>query len=131
MPRVVEQKRESVVADSFTEVATMARKPCGMPVKDIKSEIRKRFGSLSGVSDQIGMARNGISNILSQPGYSISGEQKVAKLLGREPYEIWPDRYHADGLLFLGLLIVSLQTRSLLIFLKMELQHERQEDQTD
>lgn len=97
MPRVVEQKRESVVADSFTEVATMARKPCGMPVKDIKSEIRKRFGSLSGVSDQIGMARNGISNILSQPGYSISGEQKVAKLLGREPYEIWPDRYHADG----------------------------------
>lgn len=75
----------------------MARKPCGMHVEDIKSEIRKRFGSLSGVSEQIGMARNGISNILSQPGYSISGEQKVAKLLSREPYEIWPDRYHADG----------------------------------
>lgn len=75
----------------------MARKPCGMHVEDIKSEIRKRFGSLSGVSKQIGLARNGISNILSQPGYSITGEQKVAKLLGREPYEIWPDRYHADG----------------------------------
>lgn len=75
----------------------MAHKPSGMHVEDIKSEIRKRFGTLASVSEQLGMARNGITNIISQPGYSISGERKVAKLLGRKPYEIWPDRYHADG----------------------------------
>lgn len=75
----------------------MARKPCGMHPEDIKAEIRKRYGSLSSVSEQIGMGKNAISNIISRPDYSIAGEKKVAELLELDPYEVWPDRYHADG----------------------------------
>lgn len=75
----------------------MARKPVGMHIEDIKAELRKQFGSLVAVSRYFGLNSNAVSTVLSQPGHSIPTERKIAKLLGRDPYEVWPDRYHADG----------------------------------
>lgn len=75
----------------------MARKPVGMHIEDIKADLRKQFGTLVAVSRHFGLNPNAVSVVLSQPGHSIPTERKIADLLGRQPYEVWPDRYHADG----------------------------------
>ncbi|MBO1328656.1 helix-turn-helix domain-containing protein [Acetobacter suratthaniensis] len=75
----------------------MARKPRKVHVEYLKAEIREKFGPLSHVSKAMGMSDNAVSNILSSPAYSIPGERKLAKLMGWDVREVWPDRYHDDG----------------------------------
>ena len=75
----------------------MAHEPRGMHPEDIKSQLRKRYGTLQGIALQMGLSRNAISNTISRPGISVPVEEAIAKMLGKTPYEVWPDRYHADG----------------------------------
>nr|WP_298796064.1 helix-turn-helix domain-containing protein [uncultured Acetobacter sp.] len=75
----------------------MARKPLGMHVEDIKSSLRKKWGSLSALSRHLGRNPNAVTQALGTPGYSVPLEQAIADELGREPRDIWPDRYHMDG----------------------------------
>lgn len=75
----------------------MARKPVGMHVEDIRAALRKKFGTMAALSRHLGRHPNTVSTVISQPGHSITMEREIAKELGRDPYEIWPDRYHPDG----------------------------------
>ncbi|WP_240161353.1 helix-turn-helix domain-containing protein [Gluconacetobacter azotocaptans] len=68
-----------------------------MHVEDIKAELRKRFGSLVRLSRSLGKNPNMVTCVLSTPGHSVPVEREIAKLLNREPHEVWPDRYHPDG----------------------------------
>jgi Ner family transcriptional regulator len=75
----------------------MARKPLGMHVEDVKASLRKKWGSLSALSRHLGRNSNAITQALAQPGYSVPLEREIAKQIGREPHEVWPDRFHTDG----------------------------------
>ena len=75
----------------------MARKPSGLHVEDVKASLRKKWGSLSVLSRHLGRNRNAITQTLANPGYSVPLERAIAEQLGREPHEVWPDRFHADG----------------------------------
>lgn len=75
----------------------MARKPLGMHVEDIKASLRKKWGSLSALSRHLGRNSNAVTQVLATPGYSVPLEREIAKQIGREPYDVWPDRYHVDG----------------------------------
>ncbi len=65
--------------------------------EDVKAELRKRFGSLTEISRQLGVTRQSISNILSNPLASARLERKVAQALQVPPYAIWPMRWRPDG----------------------------------
>lgn len=93
---VREQKRGAADTAPVKE-AIMARKPLGMHVEDIKSSLRKKWGSLSALSKHLGKNQNAVTQTIATPGYSVPLEQAIADELGREPRDIWPDRYHLDG----------------------------------
>lgn len=75
----------------------MAQKPRGMHAEDIKAEIRKRYGSLAKFSTMIGRDSRAVSKTIGTVGYSVPIEREIARVLGREPQNIWPGRYHHDG----------------------------------
>lgn len=75
----------------------MARKPSGMHVEDIKAAIRKKWVTLAALSRHLGKNANAVTQTLATPGYSVPTELAIAKELGREPQEIWPDRFEHDG----------------------------------
>ncbi|MFT8664018.1 MAG: helix-turn-helix domain-containing protein [Acetobacter orientalis] len=68
-----------------------------MHVEDIKSSLRKKWGSLSALSRHRGKNQNAATQTIATPGYSVPLEQAIADELGREPRDIWPNRYHFDG----------------------------------
>ncbi|MBL7232088.1 helix-turn-helix domain-containing protein [Komagataeibacter oboediens] len=75
----------------------MAQKPQGLHPEDIKSRIRKKFGTLSALGVHLKRSPNTISNAIYQPGYSVPLERQIADAIGMEPYEVFPDRFHNDG----------------------------------
>ncbi|WP_231100607.1 helix-turn-helix domain-containing protein [Gluconobacter potus] len=76
----------------------MAHKTCGMHIEDIKAELRKKYGPLTSISRDLGLSKNAVSATISQPGYSVLNERRIAKLLGRTVFEVWgKDRFHEDG----------------------------------
>ncbi|MFT9018005.1 helix-turn-helix domain-containing protein [Acetobacter malorum] len=75
----------------------MARKPDGLHPEDIKSRIRKKFGSMAEFARRNKRNPNTISNAIFTPGYSTRIERMIAEELGMTPQSIWPDRYHMDG----------------------------------
>ena len=66
-------------------------------VEDIKSELRKRYGSLSALSRLWGMNPRAISGALSKPGTSRILEQRIAAAIEQPLHVIWPDRWASDG----------------------------------
>lgn len=72
----------------------MAR-PKGMDREDIKASIRKRGWTLEGLSSHWGYCSNAISVTLHRPWPAV--EERIARFIGKEPRQIWPDRYHQDG----------------------------------
>ncbi|MFT9091542.1 MAG: helix-turn-helix domain-containing protein [Gluconacetobacter sp.] len=79
------------------EFSIMARKPIGMHVEDIKAALRKKFGTLAALSRHLGVHPNTVSITINQPGHSVPMERKICDILGHDPHEVWPDRFHPDG----------------------------------
>lgn len=75
----------------------MARKPDGLHPEDIKTRLRKKFGTLAAFAKLHRRSPNTVSNAISQPGYSAPLEKLIACELGMQPESIWPERYHVDG----------------------------------
>lgn len=75
----------------------MARKPAGMHPEDIRAALRKKFGTMAALSRHLDRHPNTISTVISQPGHSITMEKKICELLEMTPFEVFPERYHADG----------------------------------
>lgn len=63
-------------------------------IERLKSEIRIRCGSLITLAKQHGYRSNAISFALRNSWPAV--ERIIADCLGREPWEIWPDRYTTD-----------------------------------
>ncbi|WP_297492497.1 helix-turn-helix domain-containing protein [Acidocella sp.] len=66
--------------------------------EDVKAELRKKFGSLTVLSRQLGVTRQSISNVLTNPLASARLERKIAQMLQVPPYAIWPMRWRPDGM---------------------------------
>lgn len=63
---------------------------------DIKAEVEKTVGkSLAQIDRENGLPIGTCSDSLRQP--NPRGEAVIARLLRREPAELFPDRYHSDG----------------------------------
>jgi Ner family transcriptional regulator len=75
----------------------MAHISAGWHLEDIKSEIRKRHGSLRALSIAWGYNRNAVSKALTDARYSTTLEGRIAGALGVEPHVLWPNRWAADG----------------------------------
>lgn len=73
----------------------MARLPKGMDREDIKAAIRKSGWTLERLSSHWGYCSNAISVTLSRPWPAV--EERIARFIGKQPRQIWPDRYHQDG----------------------------------
>jgi len=66
-----------------------------MDREDIKAAIRKSGWTLEGLSSHWGYCSNAISVTLGRPWPAV--EDRIARFLGKQPSQIWPDRYHQDG----------------------------------
>jgi Ner family transcriptional regulator len=63
----------------------------------VKAELRKRFGSLTAISKQLGVSRQSLSGALIDPLASTRLERRIAAALEVEPHKIWPTRWRQDG----------------------------------
>lgn len=63
--------------------------------EDVKAAIRKKGQTLTSLSKLNGFSPAYLRNALRRPLYD--GEQIIAKFLGIDPHELWPERYNADG----------------------------------
>jgi len=61
----------------------------------VKAAIRMRGETLAGLSRKNGYSDHYIGNTLIRP--LLQGERIIAKVLGLQPHQIWPDRYDAKG----------------------------------
>lgn len=62
---------------------------------EIKAEIRRRGWTLEGLSRSWGYSAKVVSVTLYRPWPAV--EALIAEAIGREPRQIWPDRYHQNG----------------------------------
>lgn len=63
---------------------------------DIKAELEKSVGkSLAQLDAEHGLPVGTCSAALRRP--HPGGEAVIAKLLGKKPVQLWPDRYNRDG----------------------------------
>ncbi|MUH02151.1 transcriptional regulator [Bombella sp. ESL0387] len=68
-----------------------------MDREDIKAALRKTYGSLSAISVNLGLHKCAVSATISKRGYSVKNELRIAKLLGKRPYEVWgAERFNPD-----------------------------------
>jgi Ner family transcriptional regulator len=63
--------------------------------EDVKAAVRKRGCTLADLSRRHGFAPEAASIALRRPWGAI--ERIIAKFLGVEPRDIWPERYTEDG----------------------------------
>lgn len=76
----------------------MIHRRSGMDVEDIKSELRKKYGPLVHIAEQMGLSRSAISATIRSAAYSIRTEIRIAELLGKTPFAVWgEERFHADN----------------------------------
>ena len=75
----------------------MARPAKGMHREDIKSAIRKRYGSAVLLANAWGMSKSVITRVLGDPLASIITEKRLAEAIGKKPHDVWPDRWSPDG----------------------------------
>ena len=69
----------------------------GMDVEDIKACLRKQYGTLASISVKLGLNKSAVSATISKRGYSVANEIRIARLLGKRPYEVWGhERFHPD-----------------------------------
>jgi len=68
-----------------------------MHPEDIRSAVRKKYGSMAKLSRALNLNDNAVSNAICQPGYSVPLERRIAEAIGLTVQQVWPDRYHADG----------------------------------
>ncbi len=61
----------------------------------IKGALRVRGSSLSEVARSLGVTRNAVHHVKDRAYPAVQAE--IARVLGREPAELWPWRYHSDG----------------------------------
>ncbi len=67
---------------------------------DIKAAIEKRHGTLRAFASACGgkgVAANSVRAVKYPDQSGPLAEQRVAEALGKQPHEVWPSRYHADG----------------------------------
>jgi lambda repressor-like predicted transcriptional regulator len=64
-----------------------------MHPEDIKSLLRKRGTSSLGIAKALGLAHSTVSNTISRRGKSASIEKAIAEALGKQTWEVFPDRY--------------------------------------
>lgn len=77
----------------------MSHKRSGMDVEDIKAELRKKYGPLVHISQQLGLSRNAISATLGDPQHSVKTEIRIAELLEKSPYDVWGnERFNEDNI---------------------------------
>jgi Ner family transcriptional regulator len=76
---------------------TLAQKNAALHPEMIKAELRLRYGSLTRVAKLLEISLKSVSGAIRYPGLSVRTEGRIAKLLERPAYEIWPDRYTAEG----------------------------------
>lgn len=75
----------------------MARNAKGMHREDIKAAIRKRYGSAQLLADAWGTSKSLITKVLGNPTSSVVTEERLAEAIGKQPHEIWPDRWTPEG----------------------------------
>lgn len=76
----------------------MTHSRSGMDGEDIKAALRKSYGPLTFISQQLGVNKNAISSTIRDSRYSIPMEIRIAELLGKKPHEVWGnERFHYDG----------------------------------
>ena len=63
--------------------------------EDLKSALRKRFGSLAKFERQYRLPTLAAKAAIRRPHRR--AEQAIADALGRSPVSIWPSRYRPDG----------------------------------
>ena len=73
----------------------MADNPKIWDKEDIKAAIRKRVKSLAALSLKWGFSESAISKALTTPCPNV--EKRIARFLGVDRRELWPDRYDAKG----------------------------------
>ena len=67
----------------------------GMHPEDIKAAIRKRGTTLQALSLEWGFSEAAVRVALTR---SVPGvEPRIAKFIGKQLHEIWPDRYDRDN----------------------------------
>jgi Ner family transcriptional regulator len=69
-----------------------------MHPEDIKAELRKRYGSMTNLADRWGYAPGALTTAIARSNASVRLEMLIAKAIGLTPYEIWPQRWTADGI---------------------------------
>jgi Ner family transcriptional regulator len=69
----------------------------GWHSEDIKTELRKRFGEITRLSENWGHHRSAITNTLRNPAFSKPVERRIADALGVPLHVLWPDRWDAEG----------------------------------
>ncbi len=73
----------------------MARTPDGWHPEEIKSELRKRFGTVRAVSEKLGYSPDSLRAALYRPWPKC--QIRIAALLGEQPYHVWPDFFNPDN----------------------------------
>jgi Ner family transcriptional regulator len=66
--------------------------PIDMHPADVLALVKKRGGSLAGLSRHHDLASNTLRNALYREDYP-RGEKIIAEFLDMEPQDIWPERY--------------------------------------
>lgn len=61
----------------------------------ILAEIKRRYGSLTGLAEASGMDRRNLTVALARP--FPKAEAIIAKALDTEAQKLWPDRFEPDG----------------------------------
>ena len=75
----------------------MARRPTVWHLEDIKAALRKRHGSLRGLSRAWGFGDRAVSKVLTDPRYSRALEKRIAADLRVNLHVLWPDRWCPRG----------------------------------
>lgn len=76
----------------------MSFRTTGINPEDIKSELRKKYGTLRSISLQLGLSKNAVSAVLCDLCHSIKTERLVAELLNKTPSEVWGnERFDRNG----------------------------------
>jgi Ner family transcriptional regulator len=70
--------------------------PQGWHREDIRAELRKKHGTLSGLSVRWGLHPCTIAVALGTPGIA-AVERRIAAELGLSPHTLWPDRWTPEG----------------------------------
>lgn len=79
----------------MVHVSALSASP--LHVEDVKSLIRKKYGSLRALGRELGVEVSSISNVIRSPLCSQRLERLIAEKLGLPPQMIWPERWMANG----------------------------------